>query len=72
MTDTITREEFDRRVHFGDAGTASQLDDVDIARWRQQYPDWKAKYWSYIPVSDEGTMLRLEPINVAARTKARR
>ncbi|MFB8281200.1 hypothetical protein [Nocardia colli] len=72
MTDTISREEFDRRAHFGDAGPASALDEADLTRWRKQHKDWKGKYWSYRPVDDEDEqVLRVEPINVAPR-KARR
>ncbi|WP_405165542.1 hypothetical protein OG203_10810 [Nocardia sp. NBC_01499] len=72
MTDTITREEFDRRAHFGDAGTTSVLNEAELARWREQYPDWKGKYWSYSPVADDDRLLRVQPVNVAARLKARR
>ncbi|KAA8880375.1 hypothetical protein F3087_41630 [Nocardia colli] len=71
MSDTISREEFDRRAHFGDAGPASALDDADLTRWRQQHPDWKGKYWSYAPVDGDEQVLRVHPVNVAAR-KARR
>ncbi|QBS44932.1 hypothetical protein [Nocardia sp. CS682] len=72
MTDTITREELDRRAHFGDAGPTSVLDEAELARWRKQYPDWKGKYWTYTPVGDNDQVLRAHPINVAARPKARR
>ncbi|MEV6558319.1 hypothetical protein AB0M22_21585 [Nocardia sp. NPDC051756] len=72
MTDTINREEFDRRAHFGGAGPASALDEADLTRWRKQHRDWKAKYWTYVPVDGDEHLLRVEPINVAARAKARR
>ncbi|WP_405166434.1 hypothetical protein OG203_15870 [Nocardia sp. NBC_01499] len=32
MTDTITRDGFDRRAHFGYAGPVSALTDPDTAR----------------------------------------
>ncbi|CAM4041353.1 hypothetical protein NONI108955_05725 [Nocardia ninae] len=72
MTDTITREDFDRRAHFGDAGPTSVLDEAELARWRKQHPDWKGKFWSYLPVGDEDHLLRVQPVNVATRPKARR
>ncbi|WP_280394612.1 hypothetical protein [Nocardia brasiliensis] len=73
MTDTITRDEFDRRVHFGYAGPVSNLAESDLSHWGEQYPDWKGKYWTYTPADPGSTgPLRLEPVNLAPRPKAQR
>ncbi|WP_109529376.1 MULTISPECIES: hypothetical protein [Nocardia] len=68
-TTTLTRAEFDTAEHFGAAGAATALGAETVARWREEFPDWKTKHWAYSdPESPHGARY-LCPINVATRTK---
>ncbi|MGY1947631.1 hypothetical protein [Nocardia asiatica] len=68
-TTTLTRTEFDTAEHFGAAGAVTALGPDTVDRWREQYPDWKAKHWGYTdPESPHGARY-LRPINVAPRPK---
>ncbi|MFC9434741.1 hypothetical protein [Nocardia sp. NPDC057030] len=64
--ETLTREQYLQRQYHATAGPSTDLEDTAVLeRWRTQRPDWRGKYWTLSP--DEGEVLRLRPINVAAR-----
>lgn len=67
--ETITRREYERLQYTGSAGPTPAIEDSTVLeRWRGQFPDWRGKYWAF--TRDEGVVLRLRPINVAARQPA--
>ncbi|MBF6215925.1 hypothetical protein IU469_31905 [Nocardia puris] len=68
-TTTLTRDEFDTAEHFGAAGAATALEPDTIARWREQFPDWKAKHWHYTDPADPHGAQHLRPVNVVPRPK---
>ncbi|MGY2087850.1 MULTISPECIES: hypothetical protein [Nocardia] len=68
-TTVLTRAEFDTAEHFGAAGAVTALADETVARWREQFPDWKAKHWGYTDPEAPHGARHLRPINVAPRTK---
>ncbi|WP_063047849.1 hypothetical protein [Nocardia pseudovaccinii] len=68
-TTVLTRAEFDTAEHFGTAGAVTALAAETVARWREQFPDWKAKHWGYTDPEAPHGARHLRPINVAPRTK---
>ncbi|WP_433622104.1 hypothetical protein [Nocardia sp. CA-120079] len=67
--DTLTRSEYQRLQYTGSAGPTPAIEDSAVLdRWRAEFPDWRGKYWSFL--ADERGVLRLRPINVAARQPA--
>ncbi|WP_433664737.1 hypothetical protein ACQPW1_22855 [Nocardia sp. CA-128927] len=64
--ETLTREHYLRRQYHAKAGPSTEIEDTTVLeRWCSQWPDWRGKYWTLTPDADE--VLRLHPINVAAR-----
>lgn len=60
----VSRRDFDRQVHRGHAGAVADIESASvIERWRTVHPDWRGRYWTYIP--DDHGVLRLRPLNVA-------
>ncbi|MEV2225437.1 hypothetical protein AB0E01_37015 [Nocardia vinacea] len=67
--ETITRREYEQLQYTGSAGPTPAIEDSTVLeRWREQFPDWRGKYWAFTR-TDHG-VLQLRPINVAARQPA--
>ncbi|WP_216892191.1 hypothetical protein [Nocardia alni] len=69
MTDTVSHTEYTRLNYFGVAGPATDLDEATAHRLRHDNADWKGRYWRYAPVTEDSDLLRIEPVNVAGRSK---
>ncbi|MFI5501110.1 hypothetical protein ACIA5E_18785 [Nocardia asteroides] len=68
--ESITTSELAGRVHLGTAGPITALgEDPVIERWREQFPRWRGKHWTYR--ADDTTVLRLHPLNVTRNRRTR-
>ncbi|MGW6421423.1 hypothetical protein ACWF82_02005 [Nocardia sp. NPDC055053] len=66
--ESITTSDLTNRVHLGTAGPVAALgEDPVIERWREQFPSWRGKHWTYR--ADDADTLRLHPLNI---TRTRR
>ncbi|MFI9504201.1 hypothetical protein [Nocardia sp. NPDC052566] len=64
--ETISRRAYEQLQYTGSAGPMSAIEDPAVLdRWRSECADWRGKYWSF--TTDDRGVLRLRPINVAAR-----
>lgn len=64
--ESITTRDLAHRIHLGTAGPVTALgDDPVIERWREQFPSWRGKHWTYR--ADNADTLRLHPLNVTRR-----
>ena len=68
MTESITHSRYEQLHYLGAAGPVADLDTDTTHRWQQQHPEWKGRYWQYLPIEDS-ELLRIEPVNVTARSK---
>ncbi|WP_063046188.1 hypothetical protein [Nocardia pseudovaccinii] len=67
--ETITGREYEQLLYTGSAGPTPAIEDSTVLdQWREQFPHWRGKYWAFTG-TDHG-VLRLRPINVAARQPA--
>ncbi|MFD5179360.1 hypothetical protein ACFWM1_26370 [Nocardia sp. NPDC058379] len=68
--ESISTSDLANRVHLGTAGPVTALgEDPALARWRQQFPGWRGKHWTYR--GDDADTLRLLPLNVARNRRTR-
>ncbi|MFJ2834293.1 hypothetical protein ACIO52_02910 [Nocardia sp. NPDC087230] len=68
--ESISTIDLANRVHFGTAGPVTELgEDPVIERWRQQFPGWRGKHWTYR--ADDSDTLRLHPLNVTRNRRTR-
>ena len=66
---SVTRAQYQNLVDRGYAGPVTDIPDApQLARWRERFPDWRGRYWTY---SGDGGVLRLVPVNLAHRTSTR-
>ncbi|WP_216898422.1 hypothetical protein [Nocardia alni] len=64
-TDVLTRSEYTRKRKAQQAGPVSELMPGTVERFKQLYPDWKAKNWH---VSPGAYGLHLGPVNLVRDT----
>ena len=60
--ETLSREDFDRKVGHGYAGTVATLLMSTFETWPELYPDWKRQHWHMTAGASGGATL--EPVNV--------
>ncbi|MFX0573757.1 hypothetical protein [Nocardia nepalensis] len=67
---SMTRAEYQTLVERGYAGLVTAIPDTPgLEGWRSQFPDWRARNWTY--TEDERGVLRLGPVNLTRQRNAR-
>ncbi|MGW4368042.1 hypothetical protein ACWEKT_20605 [Nocardia takedensis] len=65
----LSTDEYRRALELGRAGKITDLDQDRVsAAWRERFPDWRARHWTYTDPAGDG-VLRLVPVNVTRQRR---